>query len=44
MLTCKCLNVDDRSLTSSMPQQMFKLQMLLKYAVISENVISEDLF
>ncbi len=38
------LNVDDCWLTSSMPQQMFKLQILLNYAVIPENVISEDLF
>ncbi len=36
------LNVDDWWLTSSMPQQIFKLQILLNYAVIPENVISED--
>ncbi len=36
------LNVDDCWLTSSMRQQMFNLQILLNYAVIPENVISED--
>ncbi len=44
MLTCIYLNVDDCWLTSSMPQQMFKLKILLNYAVIPENVISEYLF
>ncbi len=42
MLTYIYLNVDDCLLTSSMPQHMFKLQILLNYAVIPENVISED--
>ncbi len=42
MLTYICFNVNDCRLTSPMPQQMFKLQMLLNYAVILENVISED--
>ncbi len=41
-LTYIYLNVDDCWLTSSMPQQRFKLQILLNYAVILENVISED--
>ncbi len=44
MLSYLNLNVDDCWLTSSMPQQMFKLQILLNHAVIPENVISEDLF
>ncbi len=34
MFTLIYLNVDDCWLTSSMPQQMFKLQILLNYAVI----------
>ncbi len=33
------LNVDEWWLTSSMPQQRFKLQMLLNCAVIQEKVI-----
>ncbi len=36
------LNVDECWLTSSMPQQRFKLHILLNYAQIPENVISED--
>ncbi len=36
------LNVDECLLASSMPHQRFKLQVLLNYAVIPENVISED--
>ncbi len=35
-------NVDECLLTSSMPQKWFKLHILVKYAVIPENVISED--
>ncbi len=42
MLTYIYLNVGDCWLTSPMPQKMFKLQMLLNYAVIQENVIYED--
>ncbi len=42
MLTYIYLNMDDCWLTSPMPQQMFKLQMLLNYALIPENVISEE--
>ncbi len=43
MLTYIYLNVDDCWLTSSMPQQRFKLQKkLVNYAVIPENVIFED--
>ncbi len=42
MLTYIYLNVDDCWLTSHMPQKIFKLQMLLNYAVIPENVIYED--
>ncbi len=42
MLTYIYLNVDDCWLTSSMPQQRFNIQMFLNYAVIPENVISED--
>ncbi len=36
------LNVDGCWLTSSMPQQRFKFQIVLNYAVILENVVSED--
>ncbi len=36
------LNVDNCGLTSSMPQQRFKLYILLNYVVIPEKVISED--
>ncbi len=43
MLTYIYLNVDDCWLTSSMPQQTFKIQIVLNYAVIPENVISERL-
>ncbi len=35
------MNVD---LTSSMPQQRFKLQISLNYAVIPDNVVSKKLF
>ncbi len=42
MFTYIYLNVNDCWLTSSMPEQWFKLQILLDYAVIPENVISED--
>ncbi len=42
MLTYIYLNVDDCRLTSSMPQQRFKHQTWLNYAVIPENVISKD--
>ncbi len=42
MFTYIYLNVDECCLKSSMPQQRFKLQILLNYAVIPENVISED--
>ncbi len=42
MFTYIYLNVDECCwLTSSTPQKSFKLQILLKYFVISENVISE---
>ncbi len=42
MFTYTYLNVDECWLKSSMPQQRFKLQILLNYAVIREKVISED--
>ncbi len=42
MFTYIYLNVDDCWLTSYIPQQRFKLQIMLNYAVIPENVISED--
>ncbi len=42
LLTYIYINVDDCWLTSSMPQQRFKLQILLNYSVIPENVISEN--
>ncbi len=42
MFTYIYLNVDECWLTWSMPQQIFNLYILLKYAVIPENVISED--
>ncbi len=42
MLTYIYLNVGVCWLTSSMPQQIFKLQIFLNYAVIPDNVISED--
>ncbi len=35
------LNVDEYWLTSSIPQQRFKLHILINYAVIPENVVSE---
>ncbi len=41
MFTYIYRNVDECWLTSSMPQQRFKLQILLNYAVIPENIISE---
>ncbi len=42
MLTYIYLNVDECWLSSPMPLQRFKLQILLKYAVNPVNVISED--
>ncbi len=42
MLTDIYFNEDDCLLTYSMPQQRFKLQTLIYYVVIPENVISED--
>ncbi len=42
MLTYIYLNADECWLTSSMPQQRFKLQTLFNYAVFLENVVSED--
>ncbi len=42
MFTYIYLNMDECWLTSSMPQQRFKFQILLTYAVIPENVFSED--
>ncbi len=42
MFTYIYLNVDECWLTSSMPQQSFKLQIVLNYAVIPENIDSED--
>ncbi len=44
MLTYIYLNVDDWWLTSSMPQQSFKPQILLNCVVIPENLISENYF
>ncbi len=41
MLTYIYLNVDECWLTSPMPYQRFKLQILLNYAVNPENFISE---
>ncbi len=41
-IQCIYLNVDVCWLTSCMQQQRFKLQIMLKYAVIPENVVSED--
>ncbi len=41
MFTYIYLNVDEYCLTSSMPQKRFKLQRLLNYAVIPENLIYE---
>ncbi len=43
MFTYIYLNVDGCWLTSSMPQQRFKFQIVLNYAVILENVVFEDL-
>ncbi len=43
MLTYIYFNVDDRLLTYSIPQQRFKLQIVINYVVIPENVISEDM-
>ncbi len=40
MFTYIYLNVDECWLTSSMLQQRFKLQIVLNYAVIPENVVS----
>ncbi len=42
MFTYIYLNVGECWLTSSMPLQMFKLHILINYAVILENVVSED--
>ncbi len=42
MLTYTYLNVDDYWLTSSMPKQRIKFQSVFNYAVIPENVISDD--
>ncbi len=42
MFTYIYLNVYERGLTSSIPQRRFKLGILLNYAVIPENVVSED--
>ncbi len=42
MLSYIYLNVDECCLTSSMPQQRFKLEIVLNYAVMPNNVISED--
>ncbi len=42
MFTYIYLNMDECWLTSSMPQQRLKLHIFINYAVIPENVISED--
>ncbi len=42
MSTYTYLNADDRRLTSSIPQQRFKLESLLNYTIIQDNGISED--
>ncbi len=42
MFTYIYLNVDGCWLTSSMPQESFKVHILLNYALIPENVFSED--
>ncbi len=42
MLTYIYLNVNECCLSSPMPYQRFKLQILINYAVHPENVISED--
>ncbi len=42
MLTYIYLNVNDYWLISSMPQQRFKLKLLLNCEVVPEHVISED--
>ncbi len=41
MLTYIYLNVDEFWLTYPMPEQRFKLQIVINYAVIPENVVSE---
>ncbi len=41
ILTYTYLNVDECWLTYSMHKHKFKLHIYLKYAVISENVVSE---
>ncbi len=41
MLTYIYFNVDDCLLKYYMPQQRFKLQIVINYVVIPENVISE---
>ncbi len=43
MLTYIYVNVDDCLLTYSMPQQRFKLQIVINYVVIPENIISDRL-
>ncbi len=43
MFTNIYVNVDECWLTSSIPQQMFNLQIVLKYVVIPNNVDSEVL-
>ncbi len=42
MLTYIFVNVDAYLLTSSMSQQRFKVQFVLNYTVLPQNVISED--
>ncbi len=42
MFTYIYLNVDECWLTSSMSQQRFQLQIEHNYAIIPENIISED--
>ncbi len=42
MLTYIYFNVDDCLLTYSIQQQRFKLQIVINYVVIPENIISED--
>ncbi len=44
MFTYIYLNRDERWLTSSMLQQIFKPQILLNCALIPQNVVSEDEF
>ncbi len=42
MLTYIYVNVEDYLLTYYMPPKRFKLQILINYFVIPENVISDD--